>query len=295
MPPRAAAAVADVTPSDEAAQALTRQQPIPPPSEPKQYRAIGLVRGRYVPSEEQFTRGTMTTADGAAIEAVLLGRVMSLVKNHLDLQEDHLWVVYPRTRETQEDLHVQIVGVWEPEKLSKNEKSPDAPEDAADSDSEESAESSASLPSEDLSPGYEDDYFSIRGEVVFYAPEQESVVVKIQQAPRKGTTRAKAFKLQLKGSLPSEKTLGYFWDLHIQRIMADLVITQGNVIGLVPPKKKPQGAGATRRPDRKPFKKRPSGPPNRGPRPNSGNSGPPVRREALPKPSKRIDPSSSES
>ncbi len=95
-----------------------RQQPIPPASEPMQYRAIGLVRGKYAPSEEQFTRGFLVTDDGVSIDAVLLGRVMSLVKKHLDLEQSHLWVVYPRTREKEYDLHVQIVGVWEPENLN---------------------------------------------------------------------------------------------------------------------------------------------------------------------------------
>jgi hypothetical protein len=84
-----------------------------------QYRAIGLVRGKYVASEEQFTRGELLTEDGAALDAVLLGRVMSLVKKHVNLEDSHLWVVYPRTREDEENLHVQIVGVWEPEKLSR--------------------------------------------------------------------------------------------------------------------------------------------------------------------------------
>ncbi len=114
----AAAAAVPVEPAPEPA-GSSRHCPIPPPSEPKQYRAIGLVRGRYVATEEQFTRGEMTTSDGTAVEAVLLGRVMSLVKNHLDLNEEHLWVVYPRTREIEQDLHLQIVGVWEPEKLQK--------------------------------------------------------------------------------------------------------------------------------------------------------------------------------
>src|SRR5689334_206695 len=46
-----------------------RQQPIPPPSEPMQYRAIGLVRGRYHASSEQFTQGTLLTADGVQLNA----------------------------------------------------------------------------------------------------------------------------------------------------------------------------------------------------------------------------------
>ncbi|MGJ3245993.1 MAG: hypothetical protein ACFE0I_07970 [Elainellaceae cyanobacterium] len=99
---------------------IPRQQPIPPASEPMQYRAIGLMKGKYIASDEQFTRGQMETEDGYPIDAVLLGRVMSLVKKHLDLDQPHLWVVYPRTRNKDEQLHVQVVGVWEPENLNKD-------------------------------------------------------------------------------------------------------------------------------------------------------------------------------
>lgn len=97
----------------------TQNHPIPTPSEPMQYRAIGLVRGRYEPSEEQFTKGNLIATDGTILDSVLLGRVMSLVKNHIDLTTDHLWVVYPRTRD--EHLHLQIMGVWEPETLHQEE------------------------------------------------------------------------------------------------------------------------------------------------------------------------------
>lgn len=273
-------------------QASLRQQPIPPPSEPKQYRAIGLVRGQYSPSEEQFTRGEMKTADGTAIEAVLLGRVMSLVRNHLDLAEDHLWVVYPRTREMQDNLHVQIVGVWEPEKLSKGKEQDDDTEsgdtESGDTDAPvDTAQPEAETSEADLSPGYEDDYFSIRGEVVFYAPDEKQVVVKIQQAARKSSSKAKAFKLQLEGVLPSSKTLGYFWDLQVKRIGAVLVITEGTAIGLVPPRKKPKSEF---RKDRRPFKPRehrPGGTPS--PRGTGASAPPPSRREPPPKPVKRSD------
>ncbi|MEP0917757.1 hypothetical protein NC981_13070 [Leptolyngbya sp. DQ-M1] len=256
--------------------ASLRQQPIPAPSEPMQYRAIGLLRGRYKASDEQFTRGEMITADGTTIEAVLLGRVMSLVKNHLDLEQEHLWVVYPRTREKQEDLHVQIVGVWEPENLSK----PD----------EEEAESPAYLPSSEV----EDNYFSIRGEVIFHTPEEKSVVVKIQQSPRKKDDRAKSFKLKLNGEL-SGKVVGYFWELNVQREGADLVIKSAKSIGMIPPRKKSKEESARERSGgrpgfrpggRRPFSPRPGGGDRR---PASVASAPeaPRRSEPLPKPVKR--------
>ena len=259
--------------------ASLRQQPIPAPSEPMQYRAIGLLRGTYKASEEQFTRGEMTAADGTTIEAVLLGRVMSLVKNHLDLEQEHLWVVYPRTREKQEDLHVQIVGVWEPENLSKPGEDEETEPDY--------------LPSSEV----EDNYFSIRGEVIFHTPEEKSLVVKIQQAPRKKDDRAKAFKLKLLGEL-SGKVVGYFWELNVQRVGADLVIKNAKSIGMIPPRKKTKeeiergrssfrpggrfGSGG-----RKPFSPRPGGASDR-----RSSSAPPVqeaprRAEPLPKPVKR--------
>ncbi len=220
--------------------AVFRQQPISPPSEPKQFRAIGLIRGRYTPSEDKFTQGDLLTSDGTTIEAVLLGRVMSLIRNHLDLEADHLWVVYPRTREKREEeeeasLHVQIVGVWEPETLAKK-------------DEDESQHSLA------LSPGYEDDYFSIRGEVIAYSADAEVIIVKIQQAPRKASEKGKYFKLSLLGALPQEKFPGYFWDFQVKRSGSALQISQSTCIGLLPPRKKGKD---TAKGDRKPFKKGP--------------------------------------
>jgi hypothetical protein len=266
-------------PPAEVDPASLRHQPIPAPSEPMQYRAIGLLRGRYKPSDEQFTRGEFTTIDGIVIEAVLLGRVMSLVKNHLNLEEEHLWVVYPRTRDKQRDLHMQIVGVWEPENLSQ-------PEDEEGADAEESTEDVVPyVPSSEV----EDNYFSIRGEVVFYEEDQQEVIVKIQQAPRKKDARPKAFKLRLKGILAG-KAVGYFWDLQVRREADELVVYESTSIKMIPPKKKqpgapdyrrggpPRGGGGGRKP---PFRK-PG--PGGGSRPSVGGfprrEGPP--REAAP-------------
>ena len=50
-----------------------REHPIAPVTEPTQYRAIGVVRGVYVPTDaEQLTRGIIRTAEGAELEAVVL-------------------------------------------------------------------------------------------------------------------------------------------------------------------------------------------------------------------------------
>ena len=280
LPPPPPAIVVDEATGEE----ILRMQPIPAPSEPMQYRAIGLLRGRYVPSDDQFTRGNLTTHDGTLIEAVLLGRVMSLIKNHLELEQEHLFVVYPRTREKEEDLHAQIVGVWEPEKLNKA----DAPADAA-------VEPVAATPKVAYQPAadVDDDYFSIRGEIVYHDPEGKSVVVKIQQAPRKkDDNKMRAFKLKLDGVL-SGKVVGYFWDLQVRRQTNALVIEAGSPIAMIPPKKKPKTA----------FRGRPGGgkrdfvrPGVKSARPPSGDSSPevaalPKRDTPLPKPVKRQDKS----
>ena len=80
-----------------------RQHPISAVTEPTQYRAIGVVRGVYVPTDaEQLTRGVIRTADGTELEAVVLGRLLTLMRRHLNLEEPHLWVVYPRSRAARE-------------------------------------------------------------------------------------------------------------------------------------------------------------------------------------------------
>ncbi len=282
-PPPGPAIIVDETTGEE----IIRMQPIPAPSEPMQYRAIGLLRGRYEPSDEQFTRGNLTTHDGTLIEAVLLGRVMSLIKNHLELEHEHLFVVYPRTREKEEDLHAQIVGVWEPERLNKLD------ETAEDEEGEAIAAPVTPTPKVAYQPAEEvdDDYFSIRGEIVYHDPDTKSVVVKIQQSPRKkDDNKMRAFKLKLEGVLTG-KVVGYFWDLQVRRQGNDLVIEAGSPIAMIPPKKKPKTAfrgrpgGGKRDVARPGFKPRPAGASDAA----VGAPPAPKRDTPLPKPVKRQD------
>lgn len=278
QPSQPAEVAADSSPASSAG--VARQHPIPPASEPMQYRAIGLMRGRYVPSEEQFTRGEILADDGTVLKAVLLGRVMSLVKKHLDLEQPHLWVVYPRTREKEQELHIQIVGVWEPEKLNRT--------------AEEEAAVASTAPEADLE--LPDNYFSIRGEVIFYAPDDQRILVRIQQAPKKSGDDPKAFKLLLTGELEG-KGVGYFWDLNVQRQDNQLVVQDGSLIGLVPPKKrqgrsafKPSRGGGGRKPWRNGTGAGGAPPRREGPRPMPGSAGPTTPREPIQKPMKRQKP-----
>jgi hypothetical protein len=232
------------TPSADAeiiAQVSARNHPIPPPSDPKQYRAIGLIRGYYQPAEDILTRGMLKTIDGTEIQAVLLGRTISLIKNHLDLAQPHLWVVYPRTRQTGEDLHVQITGVWEPEVLGP--KTPSAPE------SEVTSETVAATPPPAIAPTEPDEavlpirngYFSVRGEAIFYAADEGKVVIKIQQSPRRESEPGKYFKIALVGALPNDNPLRHFWDIRALLRGTVLTIEEATDIGPMPPKKRPKG------------------------------------------------------
>ncbi|MGH8000545.1 MAG: hypothetical protein ACREPR_14225 [Brasilonema sp.] len=249
-----------------------RLLPIPPPSEAMQYRAIGLVRGRYVAAtSEQFTQGSMVTTDGAQLDAVLLGRIMSLVKNHLDLEKEHLWVVYPRTRQENDKLHLQIVGVWEPENLAKHQVADDEEDSASQEDLPTPVandSSKALIPSSELPDGN----FSVRGEVVYQSFEAEHLVIKIKQAARKQDDKPKYFKLKIKGKLEA-RAVGKFWDLQVKREVEELVVESAEAIADLPKKRRPPqtryGGGGGRRPGgRKPFP----------PRPRNGETPDPVRK-----------------
>ncbi len=280
---------------------VNRQQPIPPPSEPMQYRAIGLVRGRYQASAEQFTQGTLLATDNTEIEAVLLGRIISLVRNHLDLAQEHLWVVYPRTGQKEDNLHLQIVGVWEPESLTKQQsldtleartEQGEQPRSGEVGEAEGEKPLETSIPSP-LTPHpsslVEDGYFSVRGEVVFQSASDSQLVVKIKQAPRKEFDKPKNFKLKLQGVLKT-KAVGQFWDFQVIRQADNLVIQKAEAIAPMP-KPKP----------RKRFQPNQGGAPsNRSnfdtPRPVRKTTGSspavpkPIPKASTPKPNKRPKP-----
>jgi hypothetical protein len=246
---------------------VNRQQPIPPPSEPMQFRAIGLVQGIYHPSEDRFNRGMLEVEGGLELDAVLLGQVMSLVKKYIDLERPYFWVVYPRTREKEQTLHLQIVGVWSADGFS-----PITDEASAQPPSAQPPSS----PNAELALPIEDGYFSVRGQIVYQANDKDLLFVKIQQTPRKTKERderGKAFKLKIIGTLP-QKAVGYFWDLNVKREGNELVPVQKN--------QRPQ-----KRPSGKPFTKMPySAKPNLA---NRSSAGATPNREPrdVPKPIKR--------
>ena len=280
---------AAVTPAPDPA--AYRYQPIAPPSEPMQYRAIGLVRGTYEPSEaDQLNRGNLTTEDGHVIDSVLLGRITSLVKKHIDLSIPHLWVVYPRTRREldadDQDLHLQIVGVWEPETLGLPGETPASDDDDDDASETEATAKAAEKPSLADLPPVDDNFFSIRGEVVKYTPEDECITVKILQVAKRAPGTAKPFKLMLQGTL-SGRTVGYFWDFKVKREAKTLMLREASVVGIVPPKKRPKGSSGGPHRGKPGLRSGPGG--SRPPMPNRRPTGVKVSDAETDRPKKRDD------
>ena len=207
---------------------LMRDHPIPAVTEPLQYRAIGVVRGIFRPeSEEQSTRGHLVDADGQEIDAVVLGRMLTLMRRHLDMDKPHLWVVYPRCREAGQ-LHLQIAGIWEPSTLSAA--GPEA--QSADPDIDQLPEG--------------DDYFSIRGELIYTKPEASEVVVKVRQQPRNDGFRPLPFKLQISGDVELAH-LRHFVSLDVRRQGQMLHIESADVIAPMPTRGGKGRGGASRR------------------------------------------------
>ena len=195
-----------------------QNHPIPSVTDPLQYRAIGLVRGIYKPQDDDiFTRGALIDSKGNEIDSVVLGRVITLIRNHVPLEKPHLWVVYPRCRNNQ-NLHLQITGIWEPSTLKK---------DLLDSE-ELNEDSVLKVDSDSLLEG--DDYFSIRGELIFTKPEEKEVVIKIRQKPRNQQKKALPFKLNLKGEIPINH-LKHFISLDVRRVDYQLLVEDFQIIG----------------------------------------------------------------
>tara|TARA_B100000945_G_scaffold57564_1_gene42597 strand:- start:15 stop:662 length:648 start_codon:yes stop_codon:yes gene_type:complete len=195
-----------------------QNHPIPSVTDPLQYRAIGLVRGIYKPQDDDtFTRGALIDLKGNEIDSVVLGKVITLIRNHVALEKPHLWVVYPRCRNNQ-NLHLQITGIWEPSTLKK---------DLMEREGLNKA-SSFNDDSEDLLEG--DDYFSIRGELIFTKPEDNELVIKIRQKQRNQQKKALPFKVNLKGKVPIN-FLKHFISLDVRRVGYQLLVKDFQVIG----------------------------------------------------------------
>ena len=184
------------------------KNPIPKVTHQLQYRAIGIINGKYIPHDsDQLNRGFLNDDQGERIETVVLGKALSLLKKHIDLNKSYYWIVYPKNKNTQ-NLHLQIAGVWHPYQLN------DFPND--------SSKTNFSKLLEELD--LKDNYFSVRGELVFVNIQKKEIVIKICSVSKLKNYKNKNFKLVIKGELPLE-LLNCFVSLD--------VIRDGNTLKLI--------------------------------------------------------------
>ena len=176
------------------------KNPIPKVTNLMQYRAIGIVNGKFTPHDnERLNRGFLIDNNGEKIETVVLGKALSLLKKHIDLEKSYYWIVYPKNKNTQ-NLHLQVAGIWDPYQLN------DFPNDSSKTNF------SKLLKELDL----KDNYFSVRGELIFVNTKKKEIVIKICSATKLKNSKNKNFKLVIKGELSLE-LLNSFVSLDINR------------------------------------------------------------------------------
>ena len=186
------------------------KNPIPKVTNQLQHRAIGIINGKFTPhTSEQLNRGFLTDSMGEKIETVVLGKALSLLKKHIDLKKSYYWIVYPKNKNTQ-NLHLQVAGIWDPYQLN------DFPDDSSKTNF------SKLLEQLDL----KDNYFSVRGELVFVNTQKKEIVIKICPTVK---SKNKNFKLAIKGELSLE-LLHSFVSLDINRDGNSLKLIKYEVI-----------------------------------------------------------------
>ena len=173
-----------------------------------QYRAIGIVNGIYTPNNmKQLNRGALRDKNGKTIETVVLGKALSLLKKYINLEKTHFWIVYPRNKNTT-NLHLQVAGIWDPYELDK----------LHEIDSKRD-------PKELLEElNLNDNYFSIRGELVYVNTKKKELVMKICSLHSTKKLKNNIFKLTIEGEIPLD-FLNSFISLD--------VIRDGNTLRLV--------------------------------------------------------------
>ncbi len=188
------------------------KNPIPKVTNQLQYRAIGIIYGKFIPQDtQQLNRGFLNDNKGEKIETVVLGKALSLLKKHIDLKKSYYWIVYPKNKSTQ-NLHLQVVGIWDPYQLNH------FPNDSSKTNFSKLLEELELI----------DNYFSVRGELVFVNAQKKEFIIKIYSSSQK-KIKNKNFKLVIKGELSLE-LLNSFISLDVIRDGNSLKLLKYEVI-----------------------------------------------------------------
>jgi len=185
-----------------------------------QYRAIGIVKGIYKPNNiDQLNRGTLTDKEGKAIETVVLGKALALIKKYINLEKEYFWIVYPRNKNTN-NLHLQVVGIWDPYQLNQVD--------------ENNSEKDPNKLLEELN--LKNNYFSIRGELVFVNTQKKEIVIKICSSPNSKRSKYSTFKIIIEGEIPLQ-FLNNFVSLDVIRDGNTLRMVEYEIIEKIKSKK----------------------------------------------------------
>ena len=165
-----------------------------------QYRAIGIVKGIYKPNNiDQLNRGTLIDKEGKILETVILGKAIALIKKYINLEKNHFWIVYPRNKNIN-NLHLQVAGIWDPYKLNQVDNN-----------------NSEKDPNELLEElNLNNNYFSIRGELVYVNTQKKEIVIKICSSPLSKRSKYTTFKIIIEGEI-SLQFLNNFVSLDVIR------------------------------------------------------------------------------
>ena len=165
-----------------------------------QYRAIGIVKGIYKPNNiDQLNRGTLIDKEGKIIETVILGKAIALIKKYINLEKNHFWIVYPRNKNIN-NLHLQVAGIWDPYNLNEIDNN-----------------NSEKDPNELLEElNLNNNYFSIRGELVYVNTQKKEIVIKICSSPLSKRSKYTTFKIIIEGEI-SLQFLNNFVSLDVIR------------------------------------------------------------------------------
>ena len=160
------------------------KSPIQKVTENLQNRAIGIIYGSYKPSNtESLNKGILKDQNNLPLDAVVLGKTLPLIKKYIDFNKKYFFIVYPRNKNS-DSLHLQIAGIWDPNSLNKEQK-------------DHSQNPHEILKNFDL----KDNYFSIRGKLIFVKIPEKEVIIKITPS-KLLNNKNKSFKLILKAELP---------------------------------------------------------------------------------------------
>ena len=176
------------------------KSPIQKVTDKLQYRAIGIVNGVYIPHiSDKLHRGTLTDNQGKKIETVVLGKALSIIKKYIDLEKSYFWIVYPKNKNTQ-SLHLQVAGIWDPYQFNNIENT--------------SSKKNTDILLKDLN--LNDNYFSIRGELVYVNTRKKEFVIKICNSSKQKKLKNNNFKIVIEGELSLE-ILNKFVSLDVYR------------------------------------------------------------------------------